>query len=160
MAAGNLVKILVVDQNGKNCDTSFFVDSTIHDPADTGISAITSALDFLIVGGIEADMVELEDEVQVAGTATPGGYGAADKIHMVCRSSFDGSTHIIDIPNPGVSDSTLAVIFNPDGSVNQSCPAIAAAIAFINAHAMDGAGNLLVWVSGHRTRSSHLKTAF
>jgi hypothetical protein len=160
MAAGNQAKWGVIDQNGKRCDQSFHVASTVHDPDGTEMAAIYDAFDNLIEGGVFAGMITVDDDAQVAGTGVPGGYNAADKIHMVCRSTGDGSTVIIDIPSPGVTDSVPTPIFNADGTVNQSCAAVSAAITFINAHVLDTNGNAVVWVSGKRTRSDRLRTAF
>jgi hypothetical protein len=156
----NLVKIEVIDQNGKPCDTSFFVPSTIHDPLDAGILDIGTQLQAMIEGGADAISVEVEDNVVVPGTGTAVGYNAADKISCILHSAGSGAVTTIDIPAPGGEDTTPSAIFELDGSVNRSCPAIAALITFLTANALDTDGNPLVFVSGKRKRAERLKTSY
>lgn len=160
MASGNKVKVNIIDQNGKSCDTSFFVASGTHDPADAGVQAVITALQALITGGATQNQLEVLDNAPAAGTGTAGGYNAADKVRMIARSTVDGADTIIEVPCPATVDSTAAPLFNLDGSVNQSCPAIAALITFINTYGLDTNGNPLYWVSGRRSRAEGLKTAY
>lgn len=160
MPAGNKVKVDILDQNGKSCDTSFFVASGTHDPNDSGVQAIITALDGLITGGESQNQLEVLDNTPAAGLGTAGGYNAADKIHMIARSTVSGGDVIIDVPCPATLDPTAVALFNLDGSVNQSCPAIAALITFINTYALDTNNNAVIWVSGSRTRSEGLRTKY
>lgn len=156
----NMVKIDVIDQNGKSCDQSFHVLDSIHDPADAGIVLVVQAVLNMVDGGSLQYQLEVLDVDPEAGLASAGGYNAADKIHVVMKSSSDGAPSIIDIPCPGVLDSTSAPIFNVDGTVNQACPAVAAMISFLNANFLDTDGNACFFKSGHRTRSSRLRTSY
>lgn len=160
MANGNLVKVNIIDQNGKSCDTSFFAVSTVHDPSDSGVQAVITALDDLIDGGAVANSIELAVEPNEDGAALAGGYNCADKIHVVLRSTTDGSTVIMDLPCPGTEDDTSVAMFNDDGTVNESSPGIADMIGFMNGGILDSGGNACVYVSARRTRSKGLKTAF
>jgi uncharacterized ferredoxin-like protein len=159
MADGNKVKVDVTDNNAKSCDTSFFVPSTIHDPADASITAQIALIAALMTGGIAAHQVEVVADSATVGTRTPAGYNAADKIHCVLRSTIDGSTVIIDIPS--MSDqSASGFIFDDAGNVRLANTEVIAMIAFLNANALDTNGGACVFVSAKRTRSERLKTAF
>lgn len=160
MPAGNKVKINIIDQNGKSCDTGFFVASTVQNPDDDGIQEIVDAVQDLIDGAAVANLLELADNAPVAGGAIGAGYNAADKMRMIARSRVDGSTVIIDLPSPGVTNYASQPYFNTDGSVVQTQQDIADIITFINNNAKDSNGNAVTWVSGRRTRSQGLKTAF
>jgi hypothetical protein len=155
----NKVKIEVMDQAGKACDTSFFVSTAIHDPADSGITAIADAMRALIVGGTAQIDVEVEDTGVSPGVATNSGYNAADKMRFLLHSDSDGAPVVIDIPAPGYQDGLANNLFNADGSVNQGSPKVADLITFLNANALDTNGNSCTFVRGMRVRSKGLKTA-
>jgi hypothetical protein len=159
-ANANLVKVEVIDQNGKLCDASFWVPGSVTDPADAGILDIIGKLVLLIEGGtVEYELI-IQDPVAVPGTGVAGGYNAADKILVEARSTADASIVTIEIPDPGVTDGSAVPLFLPSGVVNTASTAISDMISFVNANAKDTNGEPVVFVSARRSRAAGLKTKF
>jgi hypothetical protein len=160
MASANRVKLQVIDQNGKSCDTSFYVPSSVELVTDASLSSVVTAIVALIEGGTTQYDLELIASISLPGGGTAAGYNAADKIHVVAKSVADASTVIIDFPCPGTLDGTGDPVFLANGTLNTAGFGGTQIVNFVNTYVLDTNGSHVTFVSGKRTRSERLRTAF